>query len=585
MLTSVRTPALIATLLILLLAAVIPTPARAQVTTDANHHYLDFRGVTTPLIGLSGEYLPHVTRSSKQAKLCTFESYPSCLVNLHNAGLNKMQLWVSLNSSIGLGDGNLVNLMNPPPNTKKVPYDYEQPFFWNGNKWRLDRYEPTFWSRLNQVIADADTYNIVVEVTLFDPWGGVDHSLNPPNPTSPWNANNNIVVNPPAGCGGTAGFTDVRYFVSTDNDSVGGVLTANGCARAQQMALVAAIAKQLNPRTNFYWNIANEVDLVPPGGFNAPTTTGLVNWINAVAAQIASVEGTASYPNTHLMGVNITNQATVADVQSNSPVALDSRITILSGHYVKFNTAGSVGALPLLTGSINSTPAPLAFGFSEGRSAPCPSLTGSRAEAWEFMSGGGASYDNYNLGWNDTPTTTSVEPWLANLKSFLSPFTLTNFGTLPGSTLAWAPGLPSYGSPDGSGTNFYWGAMQWTRNQYALYMHHSSIPTGANGARYAPPATCPVSGQPNGFQTSMNLSLGSLSNHFKAEWIFPATGAVACTQDVNYTAGVNVPVTSPRYRYDLALRLTRCPTSAACAPVQNCSTVTADACFPPDPTC
>jgi hypothetical protein len=551
-------------------------PAHAQVTTDTNHHYLDFKGVTTPLIGLSSEYLPHVTRPSKQGTLCTWESYPSCLQNLHNKGLNKMQLWVSLNSSIGLGDGNLSNLLNPGTTTP-VPYDYEQPFFWNGSKWRLDRYEPNFWSRLNKVLTDADALDIVVEVTLFDPWDGLSGGT---NPTSPWNASKNIVVNPPMGCGGTAGFSDIRYFVSYDNGT-GDSITANQCARVQQMALITAIAQQLNSHTNFYWNIANEVDLVP-SGFNAPSTTGLVNWINAVAQQIAAVEGTASYPNTHLMGVNITNPATVTDVQTNSPVALNSHVTILNGHYVKFNNGGSVGALPLLTGSINSTPAQFAFGFNEGRSTPCPNLTGARAEAWEFMSGEGATYDNYNLAWNDTNTGT-IETWLGNLKSFLSPFTLSNFGTLPGATLAWAPGLPNYGSADGAGTNFYWGAMQWTRNQYALYMHHSTITTAANGARYAPPATCPLSSLPNGFQTSMNLSLGSLSNHFKAEWIFPSTGAVACSQDVNYTAGTPVPVTSPRYRYDLALRLTRCPTSAACAPVQNCSTVAADACPPADP--
>ncbi|HYX26135.1 MAG TPA: hypothetical protein VFC23_18430 [Thermoanaerobaculia bacterium] len=562
----------IGSLLIFLLALLTAmAPARAQVTTDTNHHYLDYNGVTTPLIGMSSEYLPHVTRPGKQGTLCTWESYLTCLNDLQAKGLNKMQLWVSLNSSIGLQDCNTVNSLNGT--TVAVPYNYEQPFFWNGSKWRLDRYETNFWSRLNQVITDAGNRNIVVEVTLFDPWDGLV-SVSNPNPTSPWNANNNIVLNPGPGCGGTAGFTDIRYLVSYENGTTDG--TVNACARTQQMALITFAAQQLNAHTNFYWNIANEVDLVP-SGFNAPTTTGLVNWLNAVARQIASVEGTASYPNTHLMGVNVTNQATVTDIQTNSPVALDPHITILDGHYVKFNSAGSVAAIPLLTGSINSTPAPLAFGFNESRSTPCPNLAGARAEAWEFMSGEGATYDNYNLSWNDGNTLT-IQGWLANLKSFLSPFTLTNFGTLPGSTLAWAPGLPSYGSADGTGTNFYWGAMQWTRNQYALYMHHSTITT-ANAARYAPPATC----QSPGFQTSMNLSLGSLANHFKAEWIFPSTGAVACTQDVNYTPGTTVPVTSPHYRYDLALRLTRCPSSAACAPVQSCSTIAADACPPADP--
>src|SRR5258706_11916975 len=189
------------------------------------------------------------------------------------------------------------------------------------------------------------------------------------------------------------------------------------------------------------------------------------------------------------MAVNLPNQATLTDAWNpdvNLRVPLDSHISIIDGHYVLFHNSGSVGALPLIKSNITTTPTPLAFGFNESRSTPCPNITGARAEAWEFVCDQGATYDNYNLSWNDTNTGT-IQSWLSSLKSFLSPFTLTNFGVQTGSTPAWAPGLPSYGSPDGTGTNFYWSAMQWTRNQYALYMHHSTVTT-ANAARYAPPA-------------------------------------------------------------------------------------------------
>jgi hypothetical protein len=564
--------------LLTLLAAL---PAHAQVVPDANPHYLDYNGVTTPLIGMSSEYLPHVTRPAKQSTLCTLESYASCLNNLHSKGLNTMQLLVSPNSSVGLLDCNTANARNQPPGPSPVavPYDNEQPFFWNGSKWRLDRYESPFWTNLNKVLTDAGNLGIVVEVTLFDPWGGVSGTS---IPTSPWSSSNNVVLTQPASCGTSAGFTALRYLASFDNPAnpthPSDTQPANVCARTQQMAFIQFAAQQLNGHTNFYWNLANEVDLVPTGNV-APDPVAQINWLNWAAGVIAGVEGSPSYPQTHQIAVNLTNQLTLMRASS-----LAANIKIVSGHYVLFGASGSVAAIPLVKANFNATNAglaPFAFGFNEGRSTTCPNFVGARAEAWEFLADEGAVYDNYNLAWND-PNTGTVQSWLANLKSFLAPLSLTTFnGPQTASAPAWAPDLPSYGSADATGTKFYWGAMQATRNQYALYMHHSTIlmPMGVNGFRYAPPASC------QSFQTPMSLSLGSTAGHFKAEWIFPSTGAVACAQDVNWTPGTLVPVTSPHYNYDMALRLTRCTGSGACAPVQSCAATLADGCPPADLAC
>ncbi|HVT17662.1 MAG TPA: hypothetical protein VHQ90_15980 [Thermoanaerobaculia bacterium] len=540
-------------------------PLHAQVTVDSNPHYLDFQGAVTPLIGMSGEYLPHVTRPGKSGSLCTWETYLSCLNNLAANGLNKTQVWLSVDSSAGQLDCNTVNAHNPGA-TMAVPYDFEQPFFWNGGTWRLDRYEPTFWSRLNQVIADAaaPSRNIVVEVTLFAPGGNTGLQ------SSPWNPSHNIVRNPGPGCGGSAGFTSDKYLTSFDNNTLTGSdsQVANQCARAQQLALVTYAAQQLNANTNFYWQLANEPD-------TTSDPVALINWYNKIAQTIAAVEGTSTYPNTHRMAIDVTNFNVMDHVSQNNP-ALDSHINIVNGHYVDT-------ALPLLkTYFFNK---PFAFGFNEGRSTVCPTLVGSRAESWEFMMNEAATYDNYNLNWSDN-NTASIQGWLKNLKSFLSPLSLSTMsGPQTGPTLGWASGLPSQGTPDGTGTNFYWAAMREVRNQYILYMHHSTIPTNcvSKDFRYAPPATCPVPGAPNGFQSSMSLSLGSVAGHFKADWVFPSSGAVACSQDLNWVPNSPIPVTSPRYRYDLALRITRCSGSGACAPVTDCSVTAADGCPPADP--
>src|SRR4029077_17975894 len=101
-----------------------------------------------------------------------------------------------------------------------------------------------------------------------------------------------------------------------------------------------------NAHTNFYWNLANEVDLVP-SGFTAPNATAQLHWINWVAGVIAGVEGMGTYPVTHPMAINLTNQTTISLANASTP-ALDSHIGIVNGHYVAFAGAGSVAALPLV---------------------------------------------------------------------------------------------------------------------------------------------------------------------------------------------------------------------------------------------
>ena len=54
---------------------------------DANKQYIDVNGTAKVLIGMSSEYLPHITRTSHNADYCTFANYTTCIDTLASYGL------------------------------------------------------------------------------------------------------------------------------------------------------------------------------------------------------------------------------------------------------------------------------------------------------------------------------------------------------------------------------------------------------------------------------------------------------------------------------------------------------------------
>lgn len=470
------------------------------VTQDANHRYLDVGGVAKPLIGLSSEYLPHVTRPSHTSDYCTLANYTTCIDTLAASGLNTIQVWLMMENSAPLSD------LNPSVGSTGCPAlstlnrtgwnQDDQPFFWRGdNIWNLDRINPTFFTNLNAVLSYAATKNVVVELTLFDAYNGAYC-------TSPWHAGNNIGTNDGAI---NIQFSDRKFFTAFDNDAVNAVdcalsdtTPANQVARKRQITALQWAVQQLNGKTNFYWQLANEPD-ESPAASTTTSATALLNWHACMAAKIVQAE--ASLPNKHLIGVNFwTNSSLNALAASANP-----NIQIVNSHYstilcntpacTSVHTKTFYGAIPMLNGFWSTLPN-ATFGFNETKSTTNPSLVTARAEAWEFLLGEGGIYDNYNLNRSD-PNTAKVIGYLDYISQFLSPFTLTNFGRSAGTaTPGWVTaGLPAYppatqySGGDGAGLgNTYWSAMQWTRNQYALYLHHSLVPdpTGAQFKSYAP---------------------------------------------------------------------------------------------------
>src|SRR6476661_4361759 len=328
--------------LVLALGGGLIRPAAAQLPValdTANNHFFNYNGATQPLVGMSGEFLPHVPHSAKKDTDCTFDplpdmpatySYQRCFQKLNQNGLNVTQLWVSLNSS-------------PGSTTRPLtPYSKEQPFLFDGSsRWKLGAFDDApmgFFDNLRQVIQYAQGQGIIVEVVLIDPWGGDDLGS---TGTSPWNPLNN--------CGSTdvcpvmstlpsdLSFTETRYVVSYQrsggtNDTVSSIAKA----RAKQMALVAHIVQKVRDFPNVIFQIANEADLVP-GTKTAPDLDAMMDWHNAVAAQIAANDSA----NPHLVAVNFLTKTSIDEairrmgLAAGDPDKFNANIKVINGHYVE----------------------------------------------------------------------------------------------------------------------------------------------------------------------------------------------------------------------------------------------------------
>jgi hypothetical protein len=561
----------------ILAVTLVPAAALAQVTPDTNPRYLRINGTPKVLIGMSSEFLPHNLRTLHNSEYCTFSNYTTCIDRLADYGLNKMQLWVMMQTSVALKDLNQsVGDTNCPASTSLnvAGWTNDQPFFWRpgDQRWNLDRPNPDFFTRLNAVLSYAaqPSKNVIVEVVLFEP-GSDSYCL------SPWRTGMNVATNDGSI---NVQFSERKLFTAFDNNSYNAAdctqsdsSVGNRKARGRQFTALKWLVEGLNGHTNFYWQLASEPDESPVGSTTL-STTALLNWHKCAAAKIVEYEG--PLPNKHLIGANVWTDTALNGLANVSNIP---NIKISNGHYSRILCNGTcpgnhpgktfVGAIPTLNDYFSTLPT-FAFGFNETKSTPDPSVASARAEAWEFLVGEGAIYDNYNLNRSDSRTT-KVLGYLNYLRQFLAPFNLTSFGRSPGTAIPGyvTSGLPAYPLPtqhsglDGPGLgNTYWSAMQWTRNQYALYLHHSITPdpTGPQFKSYAP--CYKAAGYTNTFQ----FALGTLPGWYYVEWFAPgeaapgSTIAPLCTNNINWPgSGQTAALTSPKYPYDLAVRIQRCP--------------------------
>jgi hypothetical protein len=137
--------------------------------------------------------------------------------------------------------------------------------------------------------------------------------------------------------------------------------------------------------------------------------------------------------------------------------------------------------------------------------------------------------------WN-TPEANQYRSYLEKARQFLYSF---EFSRMKKDTSVVVSG--------GSSGNRRVRAVSEPGRQYAVYTHYSSR-TGGNDAFYsvAPGTYCQG--------LTLNLPAGS----YAAEWVDPRTGTITRSESFTHGGG-NIPIASPAYSVDIALRIKTSP--------------------------
>jgi hypothetical protein len=591
--------------------AVTPGGPVAVDPNDPNKRYVLVNGQRVALVGVSGDYIPHVPllkradgstflfeQSVKVQEQCSYDTitndaglnpvpkFRRCINLLKAAGLNKMRLYVSLNHSPGK--------MFAAPNGKREPYERETPFVWNPStkRWNLMALDNTdagsYFDRLYEVVSYAQQQGVIVEVSLFNPWDG-DLTTSPYKPA---NNSNNI------------GFTSDAMFVQGERLNftydfqpttiIDNLNSANYAARDRQLAVMRAAVDKLYDLDNFYWELANEADRHDGVGGQP-----FLNWHYYMAKQLRLYEESKRPAGTpvasarkHLIAVNFSLKAETDQFLANTQAK--QLIDIVNGHYVRLGDSGTplaqprdpFGATEILrnydkynanTGVQNATNNKI-WGFDEGRYTGLAvdpiSYHSIRAEAWEFMLGGGGIYDHLSYNWGNLKTgynqsdPNNARDNLSYLKKVLD-----GSGDLAAmkKLATWVAGPPVYGNPTppgGPGANVYWAAMRGDTT--FLYYQHHGFYSNHGGATYTPINVT------SSYTAKLSVQkLGGCPQSYTAEWLRPdnhdpSTGAPipaptpVKTETFNWSPGQTRLLRLRNYREsDFAVRVKRNSTTCA----------------------
>jgi hypothetical protein len=164
------------------------------------------------------------------------------------------------------------------------------------------------------------------------------------------------------------------------------------------------------------------------------------------------------------------------------------------------------------------------------------SIGDSRVEAWEFIVGGGSAFNHLNGRYTvanpsgNTPDNNKVCSSLKVLKEFMNSLDFVKM--LPTKRFVTG-GIPA---------DAVYRGMCWPGNQYALYIHHSSL-TKDSSAYIV---------HPGNYRNDILLNLPD--GEYMGEWVDPATGSIQKAEIADAGAGKK-KLTTPPYSVDIALRI------------------------------
>lgn len=381
---------------------------------------------------------------------------------------------------------------------------------YDGKKYDLDRWNPAYFERLRTFLRRADDRGVVVELVLFcRMYTDANHWK-----ISPLHPDNNLQGEPWRGL-------SAQRFMTLDNKAL----------VERQRAVTRKIVSELRNVPNVYFEIANEP---ASGPHDSAFAKEVHSWHEAIIEEIVSTESSLPVKSRHMIAYN-DHYETGRGI---GPIPRSQAVHIVNGHY-----------LWKLADVLAETGEGKAVSFDETRWIAHPRFgqygntmkpASGRVEAWEFLMGGGAAYNNLNFAYQvgnekgPGPESDEFKRYMRKLKDFVSAFDFVRMR--PDS------GVLAGGIPEGSTSR----AISEPGRQYGIYIHHSTAARGKN--RYE------VNEQPKTLDLVLELPAGS----YRVEWVQPADLAVLKSQLLSRHSGGKVKLAaSPEHRADIAMRIVR----------------------------
>jgi len=370
-----------------------------------------------------------------------------------------------------------------------------------GNLFDLDKWDPAFFKRLRDFVAKAAARGIVVEIAFYNAQYGDTW------PMSPLYYENNIQGE------GRCDYEDAQTLQHAD-------------VVRREDDYVRKIIQEVNDFDNVILEICDEPYLTgTPIELAGP-------WIAHNVEVIKKAESTL--PKKHLIAQQI-------EGPMGGPCDFTGHpdVSVIVTQYAWEGSHEQMGGLMALDYEYNKNKP---IDFNETDYYPTwyqgDRIAASRVEAWEFVAGGGGSFNQLNGLYTvrdpgaKTEENAQLLRALKSLHDFMYSFDFLRMH--PDKTFIQR-GLPL-------GT--YARGMSDPGKQYAYYHHHSTF--GRNTASYKV--------TPGNYQENLVLHLPAGS--YQAEWVEAATGEVVRTEKLTFDGGDRT-VQTPAHTVDIALRVKR----------------------------
>jgi hypothetical protein len=457
----------------------------------SNPHYFIFRGKPEILITSAEHYGAVVNGGFDYEKyLDALKSYGLNYTRIYPGALFEPVDKFIKGNTLGV---NPANLVLPWARSSSPGYCL------GGNLFDLDKWNPNYFERLREFIKKASDRGIVVEICFFncqykDTW-----------PISPLYIKNNIQKE------GNCTFNDTQTLLFPD-------------VARRQSEYVKKIVQEVNSFDNIILEICDE-----PLLFETPDSLA-GSWIKHMINVIKGTE--ESLPSRHLIAQQLEGKWDGPVDFSNDP---DVQVIVTQYVWAAGDQMGGMKGLDNEYGhnkviELNETDYyPVWYGENNDK------IASSRVEAWEFIVGGGAGFNQLNgLYTVDNPSGRTEDnklicTSLSALKDFMHSFNFINMHPDRSFII--------HGLPEGT----FYRSMCEQGKQYALYIHHSIRREDSyyiiNTGNY-----------------SEDLVLVLPEGHYLAEWINPADGKIIKTDAIKAPGG-NIALPTPVYTVDIALRI------------------------------